>query len=106
MLYLILSKINPSVKVGISSLKHNLFQITIEKFKHNVDEMLDYMQQNYSDIYQIQGSHEDYTLNLFVALPTTNNAEFSNYIQGLRDDWELDDSGDSDAVQVDTLRQK
>ena len=78
----------------------------MEKFKHNIDELLDYMHENYTDIYANEGTHEDYTLNLFDALATSNNDEFLNYVQGLRDDWELDDSGESDAVLADNLRQK
>ena len=55
MLFLILSKINPSVKVGISSLKHNLSHATMDKFKHNVSELLDYMHEQYTEIYAKQG---------------------------------------------------
>ena len=106
MLYIILSKINPSVKVGVSSFKHNLSHASTEKFKHNVDDLLDYMHQNYTDIYQNQGTHYDYILNLFDALATSNNAEFRNYVQGLRDDWELDDSAIPDAIHADLLHTK
>lgn len=105
-LYLILSKINPSVKVGVSSLKHNLSHATMDKFKHNVDDLLDYMHENYTDIYGNQGTHDDYTLNLFDSLATSNNAEFLNYVQGLRDEWELDDSAVSDEIHADNLREK
>ena len=36
MLYLILSKVNPSVRVGISTLKTNLSNATLPQFKHNI----------------------------------------------------------------------
>ena len=40
MLWLLLKKINPSVCVGISTLKTSLAQTTMPKYKHNVRDML------------------------------------------------------------------
>ena len=66
-------------------LKHNLTHAAMENFKHIIDDLLDYMHQNYTNIYQNSGSNEDYTFNIFDALATSNNAELQNYVQNLRD---------------------
>ena len=76
MLFLILSKINPSVRVGISALKTNLASATMPKFKHNVSGLLDYMKLQYNQILGDGGQHMDYTLNLYTALLISNNDEF------------------------------
>ena len=60
----------------------------MEKFKHNVDDLLDNMQENYANIYEKQGTHEDYTLNIFNALETANNAEFLAFLSTERNKWE------------------
>ena len=43
MLYLLLTKVNSSVRVGISALKSNLMTATLPKFSNNVIKLLDYM---------------------------------------------------------------
>ena len=76
MLWILLAKINPSVQVGSSSLKTNLTTATIPMYKHDVIELLDYMHEQYTSIYQDYGTHTDYTLNLFNALEAGHNNEF------------------------------
>ena len=78
----------------------------MDKFKHNINELMEYMHQNYTNIYQNSGSYDDYTLNLFDALAISNNAEFQNCVQALRDKWELDNSWVSNDIQADNLCQK
>ena len=106
MLYLILSKINPSVRVGISTLKTNLASATLPKFRHDVAELLDYMKLQFNQIIQDGGSHNDYTLNLYTALLTSNNDEFLKFVSILKDDWECDTGNDPDQVTADFLREK
>ena len=106
MLYLLLSKINPSVRVGISTLKTNLASATLPKFKHNVAELLDYMKMQFNQIITDGGMHNDYTLNLFTALLTSNNDEILKFIGRLKDDWECGDGNDNDLVTADFLQEK
>ena len=106
MLWLILSKINPSVRVGVSALKTNLQTANMAKFKHNVAEMLDYMLFQYNQIYEHNGSHEDFTLNLYSALNTANNAEFLKFVGNMKDSWETSDDAEEDRVTADILREK
>lgn len=68
MLWLLLSKINPSVRVGMNSLKKSLQNATMSMFKHDIVALIDYMHEKYSSIYKNNGTDEDYTLNLFNAL--------------------------------------
>ena len=88
MLWLLLTKVNPSVYVGILSLKTNLMTSNLPKFQHNVDNMLDYMHEQVAEIKKKQGMHEDFTLNLFTALMTTNNDEFKSFIATEENTWE------------------
>ena len=98
MLYLLLTKINPSVCVGILTLKVNLATATLPQFNHCVDQLLDYMESQYKEIKSKGGRHNDYTLNIFQALETTNNNEFKRYVSGQKDTWETTNLGVDDKV--------
>ena len=106
MLFIILTKVNPSVRVGISSLKSNLMTATMPKFQHNVIKMLDYMSAQMVKIREQQGSHDDYTLNLFNALSTTNNDEFKAFLNTEKNEWETSTSNQPDNVIADLLIEK
>ena len=88
MLFLLMSKVNPSVRVGIAALKMNIQTATLPKFNHNLPKMVEYIQENYSQIVLKKGSHDDLTLHTFNALETTNNAEFKQFVQEKKDAWE------------------
>ena len=104
MLYLILSKVNPSVRVGISTLKTNLSNATLPHFKHNIASLLDGMHKNYTQIYKDGGTHEDYTLHLFNALETSNNSEFLSFLGDERNKWETSTTIQTDAQTASNLR--
>ena len=106
MLWLLLSKINPSVRVGISNLKTNLQTANMPAHKHDVVALLDYMHDKYTRIYQNNGQHGDYTLNLYTALLTANNDEFKTFINNLQDEWETSPSADDDVTSSEYLRTK
>lgn len=88
MLWFLMSKINPSVRVGISTLKTSLSSAALPTFKHDVTKLLDHMQEKYAKIYADGGEHTDYTLNIFNALETANNAEFLSFVSTERNKWE------------------
>ena len=50
MLFLLMSKVNPSVRVGIAALKMNIQTATLPKFNHNLPKMVEYIQENHSQI--------------------------------------------------------
>ena len=106
MLWLILSKINLSVCVGISNLKSNLQTANMPAHKHDVVALLDYMHDKYTRIYQNNGHHGDYTLNLYTALLTANNDKFKSCINNLKDEWETSPSADDDVASIEFLRTK
>ena len=106
MLWILLAKINPSVRVGISSLKTNLQNATMPMYKHDVVELLDYMHEQYTSIYQNYGNHTDYTLNLFNALETGHNDEFLSFLSKLNDEWETSSVMETDAETSENLRTK
>ena len=100
MLWLIMSKINPSVRVGVSTLKSNLMTATLPKFQHNVLKLLDYMVSQMNQITERQATHDDFTLNLFTALLTTNNDEFRSFINTEKNDWETATAIEPDRVTI------
>ena len=106
MLYLLLTKINPSVRVGISTLKTNLATATLPKFSHNVDQLFDFMETQYKEIKSKGGRHDDYTLNIFNALETTNNNEFKRYVAGQKDKWETTNLGIDDEILAEGIQEK
>ena len=106
MLFLIVTKINPSVRVGISTLKMNLMTATLPKFEHSIPDMIDYMVAQMNDITDMQATHEDFTLNLFTALDTTHNDEFRTFIATEKNTWETSTLLADDRVTADLLIQK
>ena len=87
MLLILLAMINPSVRVGISSLKENLTNATIPMFKHDRIELLDYMHEQYTLIYTNYGTHTDYTLDICNTLGTVHNDGFLSFLSTLKDEW-------------------
>ena len=87
-LWIFLSKINPSVRVGRNYLKTNLENATISMYKHNDVALLDYMYKQYTEIYDKHSTQEDYTLNLFTDLRTAHKDKFLSCIATLQDNWE------------------
>ena len=64
------------------------------------------MQQQYTKIYADGGVHTDYTLNLFNALETANNAEFLSFVGTERDKWETSTATATDQETSSNLRLK
>ena len=91
---------------GISTLKVNLATATLSKFNHSVDQLLDYMESQYKEIKSKGGRHDDYTLNIFQALETTNNNEFKRYVSGEKDKWETTNLGVDDEVLAEGVKTK
>ena len=89
MLQILVTKVNPSTRVGVSDLKEKLRRVKLSNHSDDVHEMLEYMQDNYSKILQAGGSHEDYLMDLYNALLTTKNDVFRDVIQQSKDDWEV-----------------
>ena len=101
MLFILLSKINPSTRVGVSGLKLLISSATLAAFNHNVISLLNDMATNYARIVELGGSHEDYLLHIFAALLTTTNEIFRQFIQAEKNKWEL-----GEAYLADTLIDK
>ena len=96
MLYILLSLVNPTTRVGVSELKKLIMKATLPAFKHNVIDMLDDMASNYSRILELGGTHEDYLMNIFDALLTTTNIVFEHFIQSEKNKWEIGDEYTAD----------
>jgi len=106
MLWLTMSKINPSIRVGISTLKTSLVNSTLPSFKHDVAKLLDLIQEQYTRIYADGGVHTDYTHNLYNALESANNGEFLAFVCTEKDKWETSTVTATDRKTSSALRIK
>ena len=88
-LWLLLQICNPSTRVGVAELKDDLRKATLAKFQNNVKLLTDYMSSKYRNIQEKGQSHEDYILDLFNALASVPNSDFSALIRDERRNWEL-----------------
>lgn len=88
MLKILLSVVNPTTRVGVRDLRHEIRNATLAKFSHNVKLMLENMNGNYLQIIRKGQNHDNFEDDLFDALLTTKNLVFKNFIQRLQDEWE------------------
>ncbi len=88
MLYLILTKVTPHVRVGVSDLKKKLRNARLPNFNHSVPELTDFMQSQYDEIVEKGRTHDDYVLDLFAALLSGKNDKFNTAIEAEQRRWE------------------
>ena len=98
MLQICIEKVNPSTRVGISSLKQKLRKCTASAHDYNVRILTDKMKLLHSEILEKGSSHEDYVLDMFNALLTTRNTVFTQYIQREKDAWDTGKDIDADTL--------
>ena len=70
-------------------MKDDLRKATSAKFQNNVKTSTDYMSSKLQNITKKGQTHEDYILDLFNALATVPNSDFSTHIRDERRAWEL-----------------
>ena len=102
-LWLLLQSCNPSTRVGVSELKTDLREATSAKFKHNVKDLTDYMSSKYREIREKGQQHQDYLLDLFNALKTVPNSDFSAFVRDERQSWEIGGTKDADQLITEAL---
>ena len=83
-LWLLLQTCNLSTREEISELEDELRKATSSKYRHNVKSLTDYMSSKYRNICEKGQTHEDYVLDLFNALATVPNSDFSAHIRDER----------------------
>jgi hypothetical protein len=98
MLQILVTKVKPSTRVGLTDLKDKIRSAKLSSFSENVADMLDHMGDNYLEILKSSGSHEDYLMDLFTALLSTKNDVFKSFIQRQKDDWETGKDLDADEL--------
>ena len=98
MLQILVTKVKPSTRVGLTDLKDKIRSAKLSNFSENVADMLDNMGDNYIEILKSSGSHEDYLMDLFNALLSTKNDVFKAFIQRQKDDWETGKDLDPDEL--------
>ena len=85
LLWLIMIDINPINQAGAQGYKENIQNCTLEKYGHNVKNMLNEIVLAVNKITQSGETHQDLLLHIFDALVTSNNSIFCYFIQRLRD---------------------
>jgi len=90
MLWLLLQACNPSTRVGVSELKTDIRNANSAKFEHDVKKLTDYLSSKNREIEEKGQTHQDYHLDLFNALQTVPNPDFSSFItRDERQAWEI-----------------
>ena len=79
-LFLVLQHCNPSTRVGVSHLKETIRNCTAANFNHNMVEMTNKMMECKNEIEGKNFTHDDMVLDLFTALLSGKNNEFSQMI--------------------------
>ena len=101
MLYLFVSNLNPSTRVGVTEFENEIQNARLDKYDHNLKEMLDNMQDNYGHITDLNQTHQAYLMHLFDALLSFWNDVSNAYIQRKKDFWEEIVTLTHDALIVD-----
>ena len=73
MLYLIISAVKPSTRVGVSDLRVNTRQACLVQFQFNVPDLCDKIMSDYKPILDRNKTHDDIVLDLFEALLSGKN---------------------------------
>ena len=89
MLKLLVTTVNPTTRVGITSYKNKIQEARMNKHGHNLISMLNDMEANYKKIIELGKTHEDWTMHLFDAMLSAKNKVFTDFIQRKKDDWEI-----------------
>jgi hypothetical protein len=98
MLQILVTKVKPSTRVGLTDLKDKIRSAKLTNFSDNVADMLDHMNETYLEILKSSGSHEDFLMDIFNALLTSKNDVFKAFIQRSKDDWETGEDIEADQL--------
>ena len=88
MLWLVVSKIDPSVIVGVETHRQKLENMKLHEYNNNVSDMCDDIERHYNRILSLNSDCESilrYTIN---ALLTGSNDDFGNFIRRMKTDVE------------------
>ena len=88
MLYLIISAVKPSTRVGVSDLRVNTRQACLVQFQFNVPDLCDKSMSDFQSILYRNKTHDNIVLGLFGALLSGKNEVFTRFVQRRKDDWE------------------
>ncbi len=108
LLVIILKKIMPTTKVGVSIMKTELMTMTPASFNGDITKMITKMQTLKHGIESEAGNkYDDFLLHLFRACAASSHKKFADFSQSLRDQWESDMlADDSETAIVDKLSSK
>ena len=79
MLFILMGICNPTVRVGVESLKKKIEAARLPAFNHDVSRCMDYMVTNYNLIIEQEETHDNIIRDVFNALLSTTNSQFYNY---------------------------
>jgi hypothetical protein len=106
-LLIILKKIMPSTKVGVSHKKNLLMNMNPANHDNDAGKMITEMQNLKVSIEsESKKEYDDFMLHLFNACTKSNNEAFRKYSMDLKSDWETDRSSTTDSEFIDMLHTK
>ena len=88
MLKILMTTVNPTTHVGMTTLKNLIQEARLPKFGHDIKVMLNNMESHYKKTKELGQTYEDWTMHLFDALASGKNKVFTDSVQRNRDDWE------------------
>ena len=103
MLWLLMQANNSSTRVGVSELKTYLRNATSAKFQHDVKKLTNYMSSKNRKIEEKGQKHQDYQLDLFIALQTVPNPDFEAFVRDERQVWEIGGEKKPDQIIAESL---
>ena len=98
MLWIIFNTIKPSTTIGLENYKLKIEKARMNRYNHNVVDMLDEIEEAYNTIVRQGGSHDDYMQHILDALLSTKNEEFRSYILRKKDDFDEGKTIDAESL--------
>lgn len=91
MLQVLITEVKPTSNVGVHGLKNKIKKCKLANYSNNVPEMLDAIEDIVQQIHDQNGSYDDRIYDTLEALLTSKNAEFCQFVQGLKDKYDIGD---------------
>ena len=88
MLKLLMDECNPSIRVGVESLKLKIENTRLQQHNNDVSKCMQSIQTNYRLILEAEGTHDNLIRDVFNALLSSNNTNFHNYFNLEKMKWQ------------------
>ena len=88
MLKLLIDECNPSIRVGVESLKLKIESTRLQQHNNDASKCVQSIQTNCRLMLEAEGAHDNLTRDIFNALLSSNNTNFHNYFNLEKMKWQ------------------